>query len=287
MYNKLVTVNFEAGYGGDFFSSVLYSNLNNVNLPLPDSNNKYNFQNDYDNRIEKFFILRNFYYFTMLYYNNTLLNNYKQRYQTLDQSQYKQMDHVFSYVVDLYDRLYDDNDQVFFQNVIDFSRQLVDDQTPNVLSVHYTKYRIEQLSFQDIFPGSVNLLLNISNSKSHSLFNFIGWYKNSSVDDNYSVKWPEWYKQTFDFKEDVISVDRLFIFNDDDYIDEVLSMINTKLDITLDKQTIIDYRTRNQQILTEYFNLSDPDLLESDSFLDSVVLFMQEKFNNRNDLLTA
>lgn len=289
-YNKLVTVNYSGGSGGEFISALLDSTLNDKPFnTAPDSNNKFIFNREYTP-------LQSDPSLSLPINPQLIFAIHKdQNLQTVlagisagDDLSVFEKNHRLIY--NQYLHVKNSSDSVVKNNIIQMMQEMVPEPTDSfkVLQFHNLKYNVAGLGLSDIFPGSKNIALSKFNDKAHMLFWFLGWYKNQSfrqniVDTstfNFLLQKNKLYKSDPLFhNEYIVYVDKLTIECDETYIQQVEDDLSTMIgkEVVIDRNLLSQYANTNVNIIKTQFNLDSNANVLDDSVLDTVTNFMESQ----------
>ena len=289
-YEKLVTVNYSSGYGGEFISTLLDCTLNDKEFnKVPNSNNEYEY-------IQQYVPLENGP--GISFPNNPQLifaihKNLDVQSAFSSISQQENLSVFERYLRQVYNQyLYVKNsdDSVVKNNIIQMMQSMVPEPTENynVLNFLNLKYNVVGLGLGDIFPGSNNIVLSTYNSKAHVLFLFLGWYASQSSKQNladasiinFLIEKSKLYKSDPQFhNEYIIHVDKLTLERDEDYIKQVeddLTLLIGK-EVVFDRSLLSQYGNNNINIIKTQFNLNNSINVLDDSVLDTVASYLESQ----------
>lgn len=289
-YDKLVTVNYSGGSGGEFISTLLDSTLNDKPfVTTPDSNNKFVFNREYtpiEGNTDLYLPINPQLIFAI--HKNPDMQTVLSGISTQDDISIFEKNHRQIYKQYLYVK--NPDDEIVKNNIRQMIRQMVPEPTNSykVLQFHNLKYNVSGLGLGDIFPGSTNITLSKFNDKAHMLFWFLGWYKNQSfrqniVDTsafNFLLQKNKLYKSDPLFhNEYIVYVDKLTIQCDEEYIQQVeedLSNLTGK-QVVLDRDLLTQYSNTNVDIIKTQFNLDNNANVLDDNVLDIITNFMESQ----------
>lgn len=287
MYDKLITINFDGGMGGEFFSHLLTSALSNTQFTAtPSPHGKYIFSRKVETIIDNtnlvcpqnpqlVFAIHKHKKIQKVLEDLILQPNNSRREQHLT-------DHYLFY---LYCK--DENEAVLIDNIHQTLRRMIPvPESFRVMTFHNLFYDVPGLSLNKIFPGSINIKLEINDITLKPIFNFFRWYKNQTsrkiekdaVSMRHVMHMNNDYQRSglYEPNENVIHVDELFFGEECDNLERNLSQVlNTG--VHLDRTAVQKYKSDNKSIILEFFNLDNSTSLKDLIVLDSINKFLYEE----------
>lgn len=287
-YEKLVTVNYSGGVGGEFFCNLLGAAIAGVPFESkPDSNNKFTHKfpaldlPDLDFRCTIAPLM------VYALHADPKLRSILSKYENI-----KPLNFVESHLSNQY-KFYKYVDDVDGEKVKENIRIVMRRFIPppsnyTFANFHNLKPYTKGLGLGDIFPNSKNLVLTTTNVEYLKVFWFFVWYKNKDVhgapDPDLSLYYQDVPSNPDVFGEQKIYMDKI-VFGDNylSYVEEVEFILSKLIgkNIKLDRSAIELYRKNNNKIIRNYFSLADNDNIFSQKNVDFICNYMKTKAYNK------
>lgn len=186
-YSEFIIVDYEGGYGGDFFCSILYKNFTqNYNLQYHNENTD---------------LLNNHINYPLHFGN---IKNFRQLLVCLSSMWdgtfgEKKLDQRLPSIQNVLNVVYDDDYESAVDNIIGLCRSFYDIGKPKIWAVHYLENpkHFENFTMDMVFPKSKKIRLICKDVKYHILFCMLGAFKRSAVVVDYDTA-PE--KASYELK---------------------------------------------------------------------------------------
>lgn len=254
---KKILVNYTGGYCGNFLCSLLSDALNTEDAMNEDkSNNSYEFMSSgvhtkFVKPFGKIFQI----------HNKTI------RRKDLETIKALNLDQFYIHVTKLYDLLYDDDEEVFLDNIKEYYSYLMGELTGDyyITSIHYA-FQYKNLSIHDVFKDFTVLHLYTTNKRYGRYFTLLLYYKTknaladqilqsttlSSGGIYYDVIDPV-LPVVKDPRSIPVDIGRITFGRDFDHLTEVEEKLSEKLgvQVTLDRERLRNYADRNEEIIKE------------------------------------
>lgn len=281
-YDKLITINYIGGFGGDFFANLLDSAVYTKPFTAQsDHNNKYDYRNEVVSLDHKydFYMVRNmsrvFAYSKYPEFRQIILDVINKDLKSI-------MDDSFINDYKFFLEVNDSDDLKLKQNIVNVSREFIPPpESFEIANFHNIKFLEPGLALKDVFPSSKNIFLTSTEDKYCVLFRFLVWYKNKDVHgilDKSLRDFTGSHRNTaIPPNETQIYMDKLLFSGEygtyETEVDQSLTQLIGQ-PIVLDKQALHNYRTENTNLIKTYFNLTNEDVL-SDEVLTTIFNYME------------
>lgn len=254
---KKILVNYTGGYCGNFLCSLLSDSLNTKDVMGEDkSNNSYEFLSS---GVHTMFIKPFGKIFQI--HNKTI------RREDLEKIKQYKLDNFYTYVNRLYDFLWDEDEEVFIDNIKNYYNDLMSDLTGDyfITSIHYA-FQYKNLSIHDVFKDTTVLHLYTTDKRYGRYFTLLLYYKtrNAKADQILQSTTLSSGGIYYDIIDPVlpvikdprsipVDIGRITFGRDFDHLSEVEDRLSHEIGskLTLDRQRLSDYADRNEAIIKE------------------------------------
>lgn len=262
MWNDLIVIGYPAGYGGEFFSSILVSNFDAYK---PIQRKSAHVNND---KLKNWYTFDGYNSIGSLKSLDSILCHCG---DLIDQSNSDKVKIVSRYAKPHIDIIWDSDPKVLIENLTYVCRDHVNYYKPKIINVHYhERLRNHEIfgsfTLNDIFPGSTKFRMACS-SYYHDLFTLLYVFKTNAIYENinmgnddkdffFECALPERRKDFIGKPfEDFIDIDVGKLFFEDDFnVDlteqQLSSVLNKKIDLNK-KEITENYKPRNINILKD------------------------------------
>jgi hypothetical protein len=295
MFNKLITINYSGGTGGEFMAHAITSSLNNSLITVnSDSHNKFVFERKQKQLSDRpdIVLTMNPQYIYMLHNNELVKSRLLDLFSHLpDEPPPAIKRYVDDYEFYKYTKSDDQNDMKL--NIINTIRRMYcDTDNYQVLTFHNLKYNEIGLSLQNIYPHSINLAFTTSLPENLVLFWFLGWYKNNRfvfLDNVDAARSFEKFLETsincpsdpYFHNEEIVFMDKLIF---DPECIEYERLLNERLSNLTGKSVVIDhsalqtYRENNTKIIKDFFKIPENQSIIHSSVIELVNNFIRQNY---------
>jgi len=291
-WDKLISICYPGGFGGDFFCNLLQINFDPNHIFLPDQNNKFEWKKGI---VKSKSINR-----ILFFYKNLILNE-KNNYENIENSVYKDYKiFIEKYTIDFIKTIYDEDFNIFKKNYIQYIRNAhighYSTNQYNIINNHYD-LPIENFSMHEVFPDALIYFLYAENKYNTILFSFLEIIKNFKL-YNTNIFDPEIFfsiviekRKLINYKpfDNMIGIDagKLFLENND-YVNEVEQIFSNTLNrkIKLDRTILNDYKKNNKNIIKQSLNIFENIHEISNEKIVKIILenyFIENKLSLQND----
>jgi len=291
-WDKLISICYPGGFGGDFFCNLLQINFDPNHTFLPDQNNKFEWKKGI---IKSKSINR-----ILFFYKNLILNE-KNNYENIEDSVYRDYKNFTKkYTIDFIKTIYDEDFDIFKKNYIQYIRNAHIDHYStnkyNIINNHYD-LPIENFSMHEVFPDALIYFLYAENKYNTILFYFLEIIKNFKLYNTNSFDPKIFFsiviekRKLINYKpfDNMIGIDagKLFLENSD-YVNEVEQIFSNTLNrkIKLDRTILNNYKKNNKNIIKKSLNIFENIHEISNEKIVKIILenyFIENKYSIQND----
>lgn len=254
---KKILVNYTGGYCGNFLCSLLSNALNTKDAMAEDkSNNSYEFMSS---GVHTMFVKPFGKIFQI--HNKTI------RREDLEKIRQYKLDNFYTHVNKLYDFLWDEDEEVFVDNVKQYYDYLMSGLTGDyfITGIHYA-FQYKNLSIHDVFKDTTVLHLYTTDKRYGRYFTLLLYYKtrNAKADQILQSTTLSSGGIYYDIIDPVlpvvkdprsipVDIGRITFGRDFDHLSEVEDRLSQEIGfkVTLDRKRLSDYSEGNEAIIRE------------------------------------
>lgn len=231
MFDKLITINYPHSYGGDFLANLIMKNDMVISEGLTTTYTTPGITSSHG--VKNLDIIvglwRSELYRAHFFNENTLFARRQIKY---------------------FEIVFDNEETQFKRNIVDDLRGQMNHlrETLAVFNTHHTYGNQLFLPLHDIFPGSINIALDIDNRDNEKIYKFLlkkkalDHYNNTSVYSFYRNRSPEYMNN-----ETIVYMDRLLFENGYRYVHELEDMFGVEFRLS----DIDSYREFHKKLLID------------------------------------
>jgi len=254
---KKILVNYTGGYSGNFLCSLLSEALNTKDAMYEDkSNNSFEFTSA---GVHTMFVKPFGKIFQI--HNKTIKR------EDLNKIRDFKLDQFYTYVNKLYDFLYDEDEEVFIDNVKQYYDYLMSGLTEDyfICGIHYA-FQYKNLSIHDVFKDTTVLHLYTDNKRYGRYFTLLLYHKTRNAKADHILQSTDrknggMYGDVIDPplpvvkdpKSIAVDIGRITFGRDYEHLLEVEDRLSRDLgvNVTLNRKRLSDYTDRNEAIIID------------------------------------